>query len=100
MPFAHLAVDLCQTARAAQVEVAAAPHGSGPAIRARYPESAEPALPDGPVAGVLAQPAQDQPALGRRYQGQPVRDQDHGSVFAADQRTGWQLPLAASPGAI
>ena len=100
LPVAHPAVDLCQAARTAPAEVAAAACGPGPAVRARHREPAQPRLAAGPVARRLPQPAQDQPAVGRRRQVQPVRDPDDGTRRAAGQPSRRQLPLAAPAGAV
>ena len=91
LPVAHAAVDLCEAARAAQAEVAAAQRRPRPAVRARHPESAQPRLAGGAVAWHLPQPAQDQPAVGRRRQVQPVRD--HG---AWARSRGWSTGSAAT----
>ena len=78
LPLAHAAVDLRQAARAAPAQVAAAPRGrvlqSGPDIQNPLNLASQVAQ----SLGVLRKQAQDQPAVGRRRQVQPVRDPDDG----------------------
>ena len=100
LPLAHPAVDVRQAARTAPAEVDAAAPRTDPAVGPRHSESAQPRLAAGAVAGHLPQAAQDQPAVGGRRQGQPVRDQDDGPGGAADQPARRQLPLAAPAGAV
>jgi N-acyl-D-aspartate/D-glutamate deacylase len=53
-----------------------------------------------PVAGHLPPAAEDQPAVGGRRQGQPVRHPNDGPGCAAGESAGRQLPLAASAGPV
>ena len=69
---------------------------SGPGHR----ESAEPGVAGRPVARHLPQSAQDQPAVGRRRQVQPVRGPDDGPDGAARQPPRRRLPLAAPARAV
>ena len=62
--------------------------GAGAAIRPGYRESAQPRIAGGPVAGHLSPTAEDQPALGGRRQGQPLRHQNDGTGSARGESAG------------